>query len=191
MENLSWFKDEKAKEDFKKIIGDVDLEKNQEDSLEEDYRIRDIIGKAEDEAAAKKLRKMNSKAILLQDIQNDFLDDLDQELNEKKKEKLDVEYFLKNFELFTKKLKFLEDKIRNIRKDTAEDFGDVNVLIKSQDLIKEYSYLTQQVERMAADMVHHDINEENLLKLQKEFNELKEKYLSLEKIWFPNNPLNN
>jgi len=189
--DFSWFKNKKAKEETSEILKDININVNNEDSLEEDFRIRDIIGKPEDQESLKKIIKMNQDAIALQDKLDDILYDLDNKIAQTQMDIFDTERFFQNLQRFKDKLKVLESKIKEEQVNSNEIQNNTSELIKYQDLFKNYNILIEQIQRMESDVRYHDISPENLLKLKEEYSSLKAKYEILEKTWFPKNPLNN
>ncbi len=70
MEEFKWFKNP---EDKNKLQKKIDLSKSNDDTLEEDYNIRRIIGKKEDVENTENLAKMNVEALDFQDKQKEYI----------------------------------------------------------------------------------------------------------------------
>ncbi len=184
MEGFNWFKSDKAKEEAKKIVGGLDLLKNNEDTLEEDYRIRKIIGREEDMQNTEKLEKMNDFIDSFQDKQKEYFTDLKDQLYNivsliQKKEDL-----LNQLNSDTEKLKELNKKNFQLHGSFSLEDG----IPETTDLEKQIYFLKIQVDFLSKKINEENITLEDIDSLRKEYKKLNAKYELLEKTWFPENP---
>lgn len=184
MENFEWFKDKKTQEEAKKIVAGLDLSKNNEDSLEEDYKTRKIIGKKEDEENSEKLAEMEKEAKKFQDLQNQEIVEIKNELYDKATLLQKVSNLFEELNQKLEKRKVLNKKNFILHQNSlvGENSGSEN------EIEKEIISLNKQISALENNIKYEAVSESDLERLQLEYEKLNERYEFLEKTWFPENP---
>ncbi|MBP9803127.1 MAG: hypothetical protein KBD14_02375 [Candidatus Pacebacteria bacterium] len=181
MEEFKWFKNP---EDKNKLQKKIDLSKSNDDTLEEDYNIRRIIGKKEDVENTENLAKMNVEALDFQDKQKEYFTDLKEKLYNISTEITKQESLLNELNEKNEKKKELNKENFRLHNNLvfAENFNE------SDKLEKEINVLSFQIKALENKILEEDITEESVEKLRDEYEKLNTRYETLEKSWFPQNP---
>jgi hypothetical protein len=180
MEELKWFKNPEDKNKLQNI----DLSKSNDGTLEEDYRIRNIIGRKEDTENTEKLAEMNKEGLSFQDKQKEYFTDLKDELYNIATEITKQESLLNELNEKSEKKKELNKK----NFDLYNNFAISGSFNESNDIEKEINFLAMQIKFLKDKISEENITEESLKELHDEYKKLNTRYEALEKSWFPENP---